>query len=57
MVHRNYLTLNIQKSKFLLFGNNRKLQTCQGIKETDDEELESTSSIKYLSIVIHKSMT
>ena len=40
-----------------MFGNNQKLQTCQGIKlEIGDEELESTDSIKYLGVAIHDSM-
>ena len=53
----NYLTLNISKSKFVLFGSNRKLQTCQGINLTiDDENLESADSMKYLGVIINKSM-
>ena len=30
--NNNYLTLNTSKSKFVLFGGDRRLQTCQDIK-------------------------
>ena len=33
--NNNYLTLNTSKSKFVLFGGDRRLQTCQGIKLVD----------------------
>ena len=36
--NNNYLTLNASKSKFLLFGGNRTLQTCQGMKLVIDHE-------------------
>ena len=44
--------------KFVLFGGDRRLQTCQGIKlAIDHENLESEDSIKYLGVVIHKNLT
>ena len=44
----NYLTLNTSKSKFVLFGGDRRLQTCQGVKLViDHENLECEDSIKY----------
>ena len=56
--NNNYLTLNISKSKIVLFGGDRRLQTCQGIKLViDHENLESEDSIKYLGDVIHKNLT
>ena len=54
----NYPTLNTSKSKFVLFGGDRRLQTCQGIKFViDHENLESEDSIKYIGVVIHKNLT
>ena len=57
--NNNYLTLNTSKSKFVSFGDDRTLQTCQGIKLViiDHENLESEDSIKYLGVVIHKNLT
>ena len=58
--HNNYLYLylNTSKSKFVLFGGDRRLQTCQGIRLViDHENLESEDSIKYLGVVIHKNLT
>ena len=56
--NNNYLTLNTSKSKFVLFGGGRRLQTCQGINLViDHENLESEDSIKYLGVVIHKNLT
>ena len=53
-----YLTANTSKSRFVLFGGDRRLQTCQGINLViDHENLESEDSIKYLGIVIHKNVT
>ena len=50
--------MTTSNSKFLLFGGDRKLQTCQGIKLViDHENLESEDSIKYLGVVIHKNLT
>ena len=41
-----------------MFGGDRRLQTCQGIKLViDHENLESEDSIKYLGVVIHKNLT
>ena len=58
--HNNYLYLylNTSKSKFVLFGGDRRLQTCQGIRLViDHENLEREDSIKYLGVVIHKNLT
>ena len=56
--NNNYLTLNTSKSKFVLFGGDRRLQTCQGIELViDHENLESEDSIKYPGVVIHKNLT
>ena len=56
--NNNYLTLNTSKSKFVLFGDDRRLQTCQGVKPViDHENLECEDSIKYLGVVIHKNLT
>ena len=56
--NNNYLTLNTSKSKFVLFGGDRRLQTCQGVKLViDHENLECEDSIKYLGVVIHKNLT
>ena len=56
--NNNYLTLNTSKSKFVLFGGDRRLQTCQGIELViDHENLESEDSIKYLGVVIQKNLT
>ena len=56
--NNNYLTSNTSKSKFVLFGGDRRLQTCQGIKLViDHENLECEDSIKYLGVVIHKNLT
>ena len=53
-----YLTANTSKSRFVLFGGDRRLQTCQGINLViDHENLESEDSIQYLGIVIHKNVT
>ena len=52
--NNNYLSLNTLKLKFALFGADRRLHTCQGIKlVTDRENMESEESIKYLGVVIH----
>ena len=49
--NNNYLTLNTSKSKFVMFGGDRRLQTCQDIKLViDHENLESKDSIKYLGV-------
>ena len=49
--NNNYLTLNTSKSKFVMFGGDRRLQTCQGIKLViDHANLESKESIKYLGV-------
>ena len=54
----NYLTLNASKSKFVLFGGDRRMQTCRGIKLfIDHENLEREDSIKYVGVVIHKNLT
>ena len=56
--NNNYLTLNTSKSKFVLFGADRRLQTCQVVKLViDHENLECEDSIKYLGVVIHKNLT
>ena len=56
--NKNYLTLNTSKSKFVLFGSDRRLQACQGVKLViDHENLECEDSIKYLGVVIHKNLT
>ena len=56
--NNNYLYSNTLKSRFVLFGGDRRLQTCQGIRLViDHENLESEDSIKYLSVVIHKNLT
>ena len=56
--NNNYLTLNASKSKFVLFGGDRRMQTCRGIKLViDHENLESEDSIKYLGVVIHRNLT
>ena len=56
--NNNYMTLNTSKSKFVLFGGDRRLQTCQGIKLViDHENLECEDSIKYLGVVIHRNLT
>ena len=57
-MNNNYLTLNTSKSKFVLFGGDNRMKTCQGIKLViDHENLESKDSIKYLGVVIHKNLT
>ena len=41
-----------------MFGGDRRLQTCQGVKLViDHENLECEDSIKYLGVVIHKNLT
>ena len=46
--NNNYLTLNTLKSKFVLFGGDRRLQTCQGIELViDHDNLASEDSINY----------
>ena len=56
--NNHYLTLNTSKSKFVLFGGDRRLQTCQGVKLViDHENLECEDSINYLGVVIHKNLT
>ena len=56
--NNNYLTLNTSKSKFVLFGGDRRLQTCQGVKLViDHENLECDDSIKYLGVVLHENLT
>ena len=56
--NNNYLTLNTSKSKFVLFGGDRRLQTCQVVKLViDHENLDCEDSIKYLGVVIHKNLT
>ena len=56
--NNNYLTLNASKSKFVLFGGDRRMQTCRGIKLfIDHENLEREDSIKYVGVVIHKNLT
>ena len=54
----NYLTLNTSiEIEVILFGGDRRLQTCQGVKLViDHENLESEDSIKYLGVVIHKNL-
>ena len=52
--NNNYLTLNTSKSKFVLFGGDRRLQTCEGVKLViDQENLECEDSIKYLGVACH----
>ena len=49
--NNNYLTLNTSKSKFVMFGGDRRSQTCQEIKLVIDQaNLESKDSIKYLGV-------
>ena len=56
--NNNYLTLNTSKRKLVLFGDDRRLQTCQGIELViDHENRESEDSIQYLGVVIHKNLT
>ena len=56
--NNNYLTLNASKSKFVLFGGDRRMQTCRGIKLfIDHENLEREDSIKYVDVIIHKNLT
>ena len=56
--NNHYLTLNTSKSKFVLVGGDRRLQTCQGVKLViDRENLECEDSIKYLGVVIHTNLT
>ena len=58
LFNNNYLYSNTLKSKFVLFGGDRRLQTCQGIRLViDHENLKSEDSIKYLGVVIHKNLT
>ena len=49
----NYLTLNTFKSKFVLFGSNRQLQTCQGVNIFINNECLNQVSRR----VIHKNRT
>ena len=54
----NYLTLNTSKSKLVLFGGYRRLQTCRGVKLViDHENPQWEDPIKYLGVVIHKNLT
>lgn len=51
--NNNYLTLHTSKSKFVLFGGDRRLPTYQGVKLVIDyENLECEDYIKYLGNVI-----
>ena len=57
-INNNYQTSNTSKCKFVSFGGDSRLKTCQGIKLViDHENLESEDLIKYLVVVIHKNVT
>ena len=54
----NYLSLNTSQSKFVLFGSNRKLQSCHDVNLVMNNAcLENSDSFKYLGMKIHKNMT
>ena len=57
-INNNYQTSNTSKCRFVSFGGDSRLKTCQGIKLViDHENLESEDLIKYLVVVIHKNVT
>ena len=54
---KNYLTLNILKSKFILTGSPQKLSSCQGINLViDNLLLERSNTFKYLGVRINTNM-
>ena len=57
-INNNYQTSNTSKCKFVSFGGDSRLKTCEGITLViDHENLESEDLIKYLVVVSHKNVT
>ena len=54
----NLLTLNLEKSSFLLIGGPRKLKLCGEVKlVVQGKQIKRSTTTKYLGIVIHENMT
>jgi hypothetical protein len=54
----NFLTLNAEKSKFVLIGSSRKLKFCDGIKVTvQGHQINQSETAKYLGITINENLT
>ena len=54
----NLLTLNCAKSKFLLFGGNRRLKTFTNISiYVNDQQLAQEQTFKYLGITFSENLT
>lgn len=56
--NNHFLTLNAEKSKFVLIGSSRKLNSCDAIKVTvQDHQVNQSATAKYLGITIHENLT
>ena len=56
--NNNFLTLNAEKSKFVLIGSSRKLKFCDSIKVTvQGHQVNQSTTAKYLGITIHENLT
>ena len=54
----NRLTLNFEKSNFLLLGSSRKLKSCGTIELiVQEKKIIQSSTVKYLGIIIHENLT
>lgn len=54
----NFLTLNVSKCKFVLFGNQNKLRSCSHLSlKINDHVLERHESFKYLGVKINQNMS
>ena len=55
---RNFLTLNISKCNFVIFGSPQKLDRIQDILvKVEDTCIERTQSFKYLVVTLNQSMS
>ena len=56
--NKNFLTLNVSKCKFVLFGSQRKLHSCSQLSlKINDHFLEQKDSFKYLGVIINQNMS
>ena len=57
-LENNFLTLNVEKSEFILIGSPYKLKTCENVNITiQGSSVKCTNSIKYLGIKINQNLS
>ena len=56
--NNNFLTLNVSKCKFVLFGSQRKVRSCSQLSlKINDHVLERKDSFKYLGVTIQENLS